>query len=76
MIKWKSTLNHFSLFTLHVMCPLFLQINVVNEDRLYQSWSDNPRLPGVITDKSGIIRAKKALNILHQNLAQTGFTQV
>ena len=54
-----------------------LQINVVTEERLYQSWNDNPKPnPGLASIKSGMIAAKLALNKLHYQLGHAGFNQV
>ncbi|KAM7344638.1 glycogen debranching enzyme isoform 4-T5 [Cochliomyia hominivorax] len=45
-------------------------IHVVDENRPYQEWGKG------VDFKSGIIAAKRALNILHGQLAEEGFTQV
>lgn len=47
-----------------------LQIHVVDEERQYQEWGNG------IDETSGIIAAKRALNLLHGELAETGFSQV
>lgn len=46
------------------------QIHVVDEERQYQEWGKG------VDDKSGIITAKRALNLLHGELAEKGFSQV
>lgn len=46
------------------------QIHVVNEERQYQEWGKG------VDDKSGIIAARRALNLLHGELAEKGFSQV
>jgi len=52
-------------------------INVVTEERLYRSWSENGKTgPELVTSKDGIIAAKKAINILHYDLSRTGFDQI
>lgn len=52
-------------------------IHVVNEKRLYSSWTtDNVAKRGYINEKSGIIAGKKALNKLHSELGSSGFSQV
>lgn len=48
----------------------FTQIHVVDEQRQYQEWNNG------VDDKTGIIAAKRALNLLHGELAETGFSQV
>ncbi|XP_037040350.1 glycogen debranching enzyme isoform X3 [Bradysia coprophila] len=45
-------------------------IHVVNEERQYQEWNKG------VDAKSGIIAAKRAINILHGNLVQEGLNQV
>ncbi|XP_031629828.1 glycogen debranching enzyme [Contarinia nasturtii] len=45
-------------------------IHVVNEERQYQEWENG------VDFKSGIIAAKRALNHLHGELAEAGFSQV
>ncbi len=61
---------------LDVIC--LLQINVVTEPRCYCSWTEDPkvRAVGFVNNKTGIVAAKKALNILHQELGAARFTQV
>ena len=52
-------------------------IDVVHEKRLYSQWGKNNQpSPQYINEKTGIIEVKKALNKLHIDLAQQGFTQV
>lgn len=48
----------------------FFQIHVVDEERQYQEWGKN------VDMKSGIISVKRALNILHGQLAEEGFSEV
>ena len=53
------------------------QINVVTDDRLYPTWTDEDVIrPETVSSTTGLIAAKRALNKLHIELAQTGFTQV
>lgn len=65
-----STLNptiqkwHFQFFAIN------FQIHVVDEERQYQEWGNG------VNDKSGIIAARRALNLLHGELAEQGFSQV
>lgn len=47
-----------------------LQIHVVEEERQYQEWGKG------VDDSSGIIAAKRALNLLHGKLADEGYSQV
>lgn len=49
---------------------LRLQIHVVDEERQYQEWGNG------VDETSGIIAAKRALNDLHGELAEQGFSQV
>lgn len=42
----------------------------MDEERQYQEWGEH------IGEQSGIIAAKKALNILHGELAENGYSQV
>ncbi|XP_012265578.2 glycogen debranching enzyme isoform X2 [Athalia rosae] len=55
-------------------------IHVVDETRLYTSWTDNNELAennlALVSSKSGIIAAKKALNDLHFLLGKQNFSQV
>ena len=52
-------------------------IDVVHENRLYSQWvRAYHHSPQYINEKTGIIQVKKALNKLHIDLAQQGFTQV
>ena len=53
---------------------LCLQISVVTETRLYNSWGGGG--PGRVGLDSGIIRGKRALSKLHYDMGSTGFTQV
>lgn len=55
----------------------FIQIHVVNEERLYMSWAswDFPE-PPFMNDKFGITAGKKILNQLHYQLGVTGFSEV
>jgi glycogen debranching enzyme len=48
-------------------------IDVIHETRLYQIWTYNQKQ---INEKSSFISIRKALNKLHIELAQQGFTQV
>lgn len=43
---------------------------MVDEERQYQEWGKG------VDDKSGIIAARRALNLLHGELAENGFSQV
>lgn len=43
---------------------------MVEEERQYQEWGNG------VNEKSGIIAAKRALNLLHGELAEQGFNQV
>ncbi|XP_077266299.1 glycogen debranching enzyme-like isoform X3 [Temnothorax americanus] len=54
------------------------QIDVVNEKRQYASWTDDDLADDVkfANSKTGIIRAKKALNDLHYMLGRENFSQV
>ncbi|XP_062848726.1 glycogen debranching enzyme-like isoform X2 [Trichomycterus rosablanca] len=54
------------------------QISVITEERLYSRWNPDalPSSPGEINLQSGILAGKLALNKLHQELAEKGFTQV
>ncbi len=54
------------------------QISVVKEERLYPKWNPDalPSSVGEVNLQSGIIAGKLALNKLHQELAEKGFTQV
>lgn len=47
-----------------------MQIHVVNEERQYQEWNKG------VDSKSGIIAAKRAINVLHGTLVQEGLNQV
>jgi len=51
---------------------------VVTEDRVYPKWSSDPntKSAGVANMKTGITSAKKAVNMLHDELAKSGFEQV
>lgn len=57
-------------------------IHVVDELRLYTEWTDDPNLIAIddnlryVTNKSGLIAAKRALNELHFKLGIEGFNQV
>jgi len=54
-------------------------INVVTEERLYQSWSDDlskTNQPGFVTAKTALVAVKKAINNLHNDLGKGGFEQV
>ncbi|RZC42945.1 glycogen debranching enzyme, partial [Asbolus verrucosus] len=55
-------------------------IHVVDETRQYTEWAENDNLAignlRYVTNKSGIIAAKKALNDLHFHLGAEGFNQV
>ncbi|XP_076462933.1 glycogen debranching enzyme-like [Babylonia areolata] len=52
-------------------------INVVTETRLYQRWVRDKNRNGEGADSStGIIRGKRALNVLHRRLAEEGYTQL
>lgn len=49
----------------------------MDEDREYTSWTDgDAKEPGVVNLQSGIIAGKRALNKLHFELGQDGFSQV
>ena len=55
------------------------QINVVTEERVYQSWVESSapkQASGQVTSKTGITMGKKALNFLHIQLGAAGFDQV
>lgn len=52
------------------MIALHTQIHVVDEERQYQEWGNG------VDETSGIIAAKRALNLLHGELAEQGFSQV
>ncbi|TRY95818.1 hypothetical protein DNTS_022038 [Danionella cerebrum] len=54
------------------------QISVVKEERLYPKWSPEalPSSVGEVNLQTGIMAGKLALNKLHQELAEKGFTQV
>ncbi|XP_056452233.1 glycogen debranching enzyme isoform X2 [Gadus chalcogrammus] len=53
------------------------QISVVKEERVYPSWSAAPSASvGVTSGQTGITAAKRAINLLHQELAAQGFIQV
>lgn len=47
-----------------------IQIHVVEEERQYQEWGNG------VNENSGIIAAKRALNLLHGELAEQGYSQV
>lgn len=49
-------------------------IHVVSEERVYNSWSDEPSSTGV-NEKSGIIKGKQILNHLHHFLGTSGYSQ-
>ncbi|XP_019631265.1 PREDICTED: glycogen debranching enzyme-like isoform X1 [Branchiostoma belcheri] len=53
-------------------------IHVVEEGRCYPVWDDNSKKEDVcsVNNRSGIIAAKRALNLLHQQLGMAGFNQV
>ena len=57
---------------------LLCQINVVTEARLYPKWTTDAgaKSPGVCSLRTGITAAKKAINVLHDELGKTGFEQV
>lgn len=61
-------LDQMNFLLLRTTC--ISQIHVVNEERQYQEWGNG------VDEKSGIIAAKRALNLLHGELAETGFSQV
>ncbi|KAI4898069.1 hypothetical protein NFI96_018072 [Prochilodus magdalenae] len=54
------------------------QVSVVKEERLYSRWNADglPSSPGDVNLQSGIMAGKLALNRLHKELAEKGFTQV
>lgn len=54
------------------------QISVVKEERLYPKWNPDalPSSVGEVNLQTGIMAGKLALNKLHQDLAEDGFTQV
>uniref|UniRef100_A0A672SGB7 Amylo-alpha-1, 6-glucosidase, 4-alpha-glucanotransferase n=1 Tax=Sinocyclocheilus grahami TaxID=75366 RepID=A0A672SGB7_SINGR len=54
------------------------QISVVKEERLYPKWNPDalPSSVGEVNLQTGIMAGKLALNKLHQELAEKGFTQV
>ncbi|XP_076827095.1 glycogen debranching enzyme-like isoform X2 [Brachyhypopomus gauderio] len=54
------------------------KVSVVKEERLYPKWSDGeqPSCPWEVNLRTGITAGKLALNRLHQELAEKGFTQV
>lgn len=50
---------------------------MVDEERLYSSWTDNDdKKPGQVNLNSGIIKGKRLLNDLHLELAKSGFNEV
>ncbi|XP_035698387.1 glycogen debranching enzyme-like isoform X2 [Branchiostoma floridae] len=53
-------------------------IHVVEEARCYPVWDDDSKKDDVqsVNNRSGIIAAKRALNLLHQQLGMAGFNQV
>ena len=46
------------------------------ERRLYQTWSNNEVGPGFVNQQTGIIRCKKLLNDLHNEMGLNGYNQV
>jgi len=50
-------------------------INVVNETRSYKPFSESSS-PDVVTEETGIIKAKSFLNQLHVEMARTGFSEL
>ncbi|KAL6489111.1 hypothetical protein MHYP_G00028520 [Metynnis hypsauchen] len=54
------------------------QVSVVKEERLYSRWNTDalPSSAGEVNLQSGIMAGKLALNRLHKDLAEKGFTQV
>ncbi|XP_075473238.1 glycogen debranching enzyme isoform X1 [Ascaphus truei] len=54
------------------------QISVVTEERFYTKWKPSAAAlkSGEVSERSGIIAGKKALNRLHQELGARGFLQV
>ncbi|KAF6018830.1 AGL [Bugula neritina] len=52
-------------------------IDIVQETRLYSSWSTQPTdLSQYCSENTGIISAKKVLNSLHQYMGDSGYSQV
>lgn len=49
---------------------IFIKIHVVDEERQYQEWGNG------VEDTTGIIAARRALNLLHGELAEKGYSQV
>lgn len=60
-------------------CSIHIQISVVDERRLYTSWSDDSKtVPDAAhcNINTGIIKAKQILNELHRVMGGTGYNQV
>ncbi len=56
-----------------------MQINVVKEDRFYQSWTSDTATvasSGFVNSQVGITAAKRAFNNLHNELGKGGYEQV
>ena len=53
-----------------IKCYVLVQIDIVNEDRLYPKWKEADF--GEVDASSGIISGKRLLNELHQFMAQQG----
>ncbi|XP_076807276.1 glycogen debranching enzyme-like [Clavelina lepadiformis] len=53
-------------------------IHVVKEQRFYKKWAPNPNSYSFecAGNKSGVLKAKRLLNVLHQTMALNGFNQV
>ena len=51
-------------------------IHVVKEDRLYRKWSQSNAAAEFVGNSAAMIRVKRALNNLHQMLAENGYDQV
>lgn len=52
-----------------------MKINVVTESRLYQKWSEKVEDGGIDIDM-GLLKARRALNQIHEDLQKNGFTEV
>jgi hypothetical protein len=61
----------------HGNWPCCLQIHVVEETRMYQSWSRDPSCCTAAVDLSfGINAGRQMLNNLHYELAKEGYKEV
>ena len=50
-------------------------IDVVTEERLYSIWS-SAQMPNCVNLQSGILKAKHAMNKLHYEMGEQGYTQI